>query len=107
MFGVVSESSCTYECIISSPASLHACFFIGHTKYQAPGVSELPKHRPGRGWNPTIKNRLESEHQNFKNPIMLRYPVIENEMPVTTDTNITPPPPQTHRTNKNKVPPSV
>ena len=38
MFGVLSEGSFAYACIISSPESLHACFVVFYTKDQAPGV---------------------------------------------------------------------
>ena len=38
MFLVVSEGTHTYACIILSPVSLHTCFVVGQTKYQATGV---------------------------------------------------------------------
>ena len=48
-----------------------------HWKDQRPGTRSLIviKILLGVGYNPNINNRLESDHKNLQNPIMVRLPV--------------------------------
>ena len=50
---------------------------IPNTRHQESNSDQDTAQGGGGGCIPSIQNRLESDHQNFKNPIIVRCPVIE------------------------------